>query len=789
MEFTNKAPEWNAEGAKPTEDLINQGFTAGYKPPADYFNYMFNQYKKSIDETQEAVNTLDDNLSNYVTKENPTLYSATSKGTSIKVKNSEGDTCPLHLNGNGVYADEEGYAFYAEEFYEAGKKLDKIYATKDELATVETTMTDEYAKKYNTRLTGTTYIDDGIVAAEEETDMEGESVYTQKDLWLNGGVLVSADGQELDAEVLKQSGVKLDDILADYVEKSSPLVNGGIRAVTTDGDYKALKLNGMVEVAADGSSLDAPVLKEAGTKLVDKYATKTEFNNLAVGGTNLLINTTTFEGYENICNITTEHFLGHNVWKYTIPSTLTSFLTILGKSNIKIETDEYYTLSFYAKGTGHIYTYFFRPSGSLVESGYNNIGSTARVGDGAIGIDLTNEWKRYITTWKVHKSSTLSLSTKEVSADLLIARFESGQVAGNNISICGVKLEKGNKATDWSPAPEDIATTYAPLDSPAFTTAVSMGRKSGTTVGIKSIAIGNVVTASGSSSQAFGQGTVASGNYSHAEGDSTTASGFWAHAEGSHTTASGNYAHAEGYYTTALQNQHAQGHYNSTSLATANSDSGTSTGTAFVIGNGTSSTASNAFRVTGKGATYAKEAYNATGADYAEYAEWADGNPNNEDRRGYFVTFDEDKPAMIRKANEGDWVLGVVSGNPCIIGNSDECWRGQYVYDEFGGIVYEDVEETYTDEETGEEKTRIINQYKLNPEYDASKEYIHRENRQEWDAVGWIGVLSVRDDGTCTPAGYCKVADGGTATAAERGIDTYRVLERVSENIVKIVVK
>lgn len=771
MEFTNKAPEWNAEGAKPTEDLINQGFTAGYKPPADYFNYMFNQYKKSIDETQEAVNTLDDNLSNYVTKENPTLYSATSKGTSIKVKNSEGDTCPLHLNGNGVYADEEGYAFYAEEFYEAGKKLDKIYATKDELATVETTMTDEYAKKYNTRLTGTTYIDDGIVAAEEETDMEGESVYTQKGLWLNGNVFVSADGKELDAEVLKQAGVTLDSIYA----KQTSLTETNQTINTLATELETLENSTIANIQADINDITEIDLPALETSLANDIQTAVEKYNTAIP----------LKNYRNDTGKTVNILLfkvdltgAYQEIQYEF-SAVDRFRNF-GNFLLRVAGD---TDNGYIKDAEISYNYIYGDSDL-----YDTI-KTYKYSDGTgfshIEVYATvPAWQQ--TAWYLGRRYIV-----RCNAGIDWSVYGKVDALPTESDTCVlIPLTYGSVArADADGEGNDIATTYAPLDSPAFTTAVSMGRKSGTTVGIKSIAIGNVVTASGSSSQAFGQGTVASGNYSHAEGDSTTASGFWAHAEGSHTTASGNYAHAEGYYTTALQNQHAQGHYNSTSLATANSDSGTSTGTAFVIGNGTSSTASNAFRVTGKGATYAKEAYNATGADYAEYAEWADGNPNNEDRRGYFVTFDEDKPAMIRKANAGDWVLGVVSGNPCIIGNSDECWRGQYVYDEFGGIVYEDVEETYIDEETGEEKTRIINQYKLNPEYDASKEYIHRENRQEWDAVGWIGVLAVRDDGTCTPAGYCKVADGGTATAAERGIDTYRVLERVSENIVKIVVK
>lgn len=303
---------------------------------------------------------------------------------------------------------------------------------------------------------------------------------------------------------------------------------------------------------------------------------------------------------------------------------------------------------------------------------------------------------------------------------------------------------------------------------------------------------GEGTTASGDYSHAEGFETYAGGDYSHAEGGKAYASGYYSHAEGYNTEAKEDYSHAEGRDTTALTNQHAQGHYNDTTLAKANSEIGTSDGTAFVIGNGTAYSAkSNAFRITGKGVTYAKGAYNSTGADYAEFAEWADGNPNNEDRRGYFVTFDEEKPTMIRKANAGEYILGIVSGNPCIIGNADEGWLGKYVFDEFGGIVYEDVEieETYT-AETGEEKTRTVkvNTYKINPDYDPTKEYVHREKRKEWDAIGWIGVLSVRDDGSCIVGGYCKCADGGIATACEKG-EGYRVIKRISDNIIKVVLK
>lgn len=52
MEFENKAPKWDATGAEPSADLQANGFSAGYKPPAAYFNYLFNAYTKCINELQ-----------------------------------------------------------------------------------------------------------------------------------------------------------------------------------------------------------------------------------------------------------------------------------------------------------------------------------------------------------------------------------------------------------------------------------------------------------------------------------------------------------------------------------------------------------------------------------------------------------------------------------------------------------------------------------------------------------------------------------------------------------------
>lgn len=332
------------------------------------------------------------------------------------------------------------------------------------------------------------------------------------------------------------------------------------------------------------------------------------------------------------------------------------------------------------------------------------------------------------------------------------------------------------------------------ITNPTGYGSVSIGRKADTTIGTSSAAVGYNTVASGRYSNAMNSNTTASGEDSVAMNYATTASGEKSVAMGWYTTSTGQCSVAMTFKTTALDYQVVSGHCNNTSNAVAGPYLGTGSGSAFIIGNGSSTgSLSNAFRVDYNGVAYGKSAYTTSGCDYAEYFEWQDSNPDNEDRRGYFVTLDGEK---IKIAGPGDYVLGIISGHPAIIGNGDEDWMGRYILDDFGEFIYEDYEyeveepEKVVDEETGEVTTQMKivkytgTKYKENPDYDPTVTYSQRADRPEWDAVGMLGVLSIRDDGTCQVNGYCQVAEGGTATAAESG---YRVIKRVNDHIVKVI--
>ena len=313
---------------------------------------------------------------------------------------------------------------------------------------------------------------------------------------------------------------------------------------------------------------------------------------------------------------------------------------------------------------------------------------------------------------------------------------------------------------------------------------IRTGQKSGTTIGDKATCEGNNTTASGNCSHAEGSNTTASGNYSHAEGSSTTASKTYSHSEGAGTTAKGSYSHAAGYYTTSNYCQTVVGQYNVEKGSTSfyASDSGY-----FIVGCGTdSSSTANCLRAT-ESKVYGKT-YSSSGADYAEMFEWLDGNTSNEDRIGKFVTLDGDKIKLA--TSQDDYILGVVSGNPSVIGDShSDQWAYMFEQDIFGRPIYETVTIPEEKDDDGniivEEHTE--EQLKVSKQYDNTQPYIARDKRKEWVAVGLLGKLICIDDGTSEINGYVRPNENSIATHSEEKTK-YRVMKRIDETHIQIMI-
>ena len=176
------------------------------------------------------------------------------------------------------------------------------------------------------------------------------------------------------------------------------------------------------------------------------YVTQDEYDSLSIGGTNLLPGTKDFSDGIYKGEVQEETYLGLTVIGLSLDESYsgpTSYGNLcLYKEFIEPEAGGQYTLSFYAKGSGTVNSYFYTNAASAAVTSQGV--TTGQVSNGAVSITLSDTWTRYWVTWTVRDDVS-------GAKDLVPMRV----LAGTSGYICGVKFEKGNIATDWSPAPED----------------------------------------------------------------------------------------------------------------------------------------------------------------------------------------------------------------------------------------------------------------------------------------------------------------------------------------------
>lgn len=314
------------------------------------------------------------------------------------------------------------------------------------------------------------------------------------------------------------------------------------------------------------------------------------------------------------------------------------------------------------------------------------------------------------------------------------------------------------------------------------------------TAGYSCSAEGIYSTALGIFSKCLGGVSIAAGYANTAEGDTSVALGGWNTLTKNSTTVIGICNESNSERGNIFGNENTNNTYGCTVVGGFNNGTNGSatvqstTSDRFVVGIGSSvSGLKNGLRIIGTGAVYGGT-YNSSGADYAEYFEWLDGNPANEDRIGKFVTVKQGKIQLAQA--EDTFILGVVSGNGSVIGDAQEDeWIGLYERDIYGRLISEDFEEEVEEEyfnDDGEKLTRKVirkgDRLKKNKNVRTDEPYIPRSKRAEWGVVGLLGKLIVDDDGTCEVDGFCSVGSDGVATDG----DKFLVLERLDDTHIKI---
>ena len=262
----------------------------------------------------------------------------------------------------------------------------------------------------------------------------------------------------------------------------------------------------------------------------------------------------------------------------------------------------------------------------------------------------------------------------------------------------------------------------------------------------------------------------------------------------------GKGAHAEGYNTQALHiAAHTSGNGTKSALAyqtVCGQVNKATTDSLFVVGNGTYGTTeldrneSNALecRTTGSLAIGGSLIQNAS--DYAECFEWYDGNKDKEDRIGYIVTLEGNK---IRFADSTDDILGIISGTAGVIGNAAELdWKDRYLTDEYGRIIYDEIELEQTTCDPNDPEKEIVETIRrkvprINPDFDSTLEYIPRTERPEWGVVGLMGQIYVRDNGLAVIGGYVTPTQGIATPSLEP--TRMRVMERINDHIIRVFFK
>ena len=185
------------------------------------------------------------------------------------------------------------------------------------------------------------------------------------------------------------------------------------------------------------------------------------------------------------------------------------------------------------------------------------------------------------------------------------------------------------------------------------------------------------------------------------------------------------------------------------------------------------------FSVTGVGEVQGDSAYATPTSDYAEYFESKDGTAIPV---GTTVKLDGEK---IVSCSVGDTPIGVIrpNGTSSVIGNNAwNRWKGKYLKDSYGAYIYEEYSATTWEE--GDDKKyyhtdRIpssvtvpsdavvtstetdgskLMRKKLNPDWDESKTYVSREERDEWNIVGLMGQIEMTK-GQPTGSQWIKMKD------------------------------
>ncbi|WP_121641266.1 phage tail spike protein [Virgibacillus sp. Bac330] len=181
-----------------------------------------------------------------------------------------------------------------------------------------------------------------------------------------------------------------------------------IASKVSNEEYRTDKEGIINDIKANKSSIEQNA--ESIRSKVDATYVKGELGKIEVGGRNLI---------QDSEERTMEAASDNNFMHVTLYN--------------RLEKDTTYTLSFQAE--------FFQGASDVI-----SIYPYIKSGQSMAVINMPYQTNRMSVTFQ---------TDNRFYYNLLVYAGENGNTAGNNLKLTRIKLEKGNKATDWTPAPED----------------------------------------------------------------------------------------------------------------------------------------------------------------------------------------------------------------------------------------------------------------------------------------------------------------------------------------------
>ena len=244
--------------------------------------------------------------------------------------------------------------------------------------------------------------------------------------------------------------------LFDKVDSKSTIFYG-----TTSGTYTGVETGDYLVDSTDGSSY-----KYDGSKWVKVTDYQGAIDAIEVGGRNLLLNTDKFDLHKH----SSGWVFNGNEASITTPTKSWAFIDLTYNSNMpaadvssqpnmELLGNGDATLSIEAKCEGEINgLFYFQPAIYGNNNNRKYFLTTNPVPNCINGVTLSNEWKRYSITFPVDYTDTkywtsdsTQLSYPNTGFGARVYWYSTGTAYFRK-----PKLERGNKVTDWTLAPEDI---------------------------------------------------------------------------------------------------------------------------------------------------------------------------------------------------------------------------------------------------------------------------------------------------------------------------------------------